>query len=231
MEQVESEVPAEAQPLADSPRSRRLLWWAMLGGAGMLLCGLAVMAGLIWNRGRIQQGKVQALERFDASIHGNYGPYQYTSPIPPTAPAGATGMMLIPRGGQRVIGYSIMDEPAVPTACLAALLGEHCFTEVHDIHILSEQFSDADVPLLLAFPELRVVDLWGCPVTDAGVRQLLSLKHLMVLNVADIPLSKETLRQFAQCRELKELDIAGTGADEETLEYLRRSLPGCLISE
>jgi hypothetical protein len=220
--QIESDLPTEAPPSAQSPRSRRLLWWGLLGGGGVL-CGLAVMAGLIWNRGRTQERKVQALERFDASIYGDYGPYQYRPPITSTSAAGATGvtLTLVYRGGQRPIGFTVMDEPVGAIAFAAPLFGEYCFTEVHDICVHNEEFSDADVPLLLVFPKLRKLTVSNCALTDSGVRQLLSLEHLLVLNVGDISLSAETLRRIAHCRELKELDINGTGADEETIEYLR----------
>jgi hypothetical protein len=125
--------------------------------------------------------------------------------------------------------FLVIDEPPRGIEWLVPIFGEYAFAHVARISPYDEKFTDDHVSLLLAFPELRDLDVSRTAITDAGVRRLAGLTRLVVLDVSDRPLSEETLRLLASCRQLRELRIVGSGADPETVAYLKRELPACRI--
>ena len=125
--------------------------------------------------------------------------------------------------------FLVIDEPSRGICWLVPIFGEHAFAHVTRVSLYDNKFTDDQTPLLLAFSELRELDVSRTALTDAGVRRLAALSRLVVLDVSGRPLSRETLRGFANCRELRELWIKDTGADAETVAFLKRELPACRI--
>ena len=194
----------------------------LIGVAFFLVCTV----GNFCNRGQVRKARVNALLKFDASIEARYGEYTYIPP--PAVTSGGTTLVL--GGGQRLLGYYVSDEPSRLVGWVVPVLGKHCFARVTDIDVsYDDRFSDADVNLLLAFPDLRAINLSGTAVTDDGLAKLTAVEQLTVLDVSNTDVSPKSLRVLAKCKHLKELDISYTCADEEVVDYLKRQLPGCRI--
>ena len=245
------ETPVSGDATAE-PRPARLLRRAILLGIVLVLFGsAATLVGVI--RGRIQQAKVDALEPFSAFVYAHFGDYEYVPEVrviqtsPPrswtetvlqrnddgseewvTVENYSSGTITFVGGGLRLPGFCVCDDPPRLIGWLVPLFGEHCFARVTSIEPL-ESFTDDDVPLVLAFPDLCELRLGHTELTDIGVRRLLSLEHLVVLDLWDRRLSEETLRLLPNCRQLRHLNLRGTRVRPEMLEYLQRSLPGCEI--
>lgn len=216
---------SEIVNLSDLRLSRRLLRGGSFGVCALLLC-ILVSLGI---RGRLQQSRVEELLRFEVSVQAQYGDYKY-SPPPTASAAGDSSRLTIVWGrGQRVIGFSVVDDPPPYLMWLVSIVGEQCFAQVTDISIHDERFADADVKLLLAFSELRAIDLSGTAITDDGLAALASIERLAMLNISGTQVSAESLRRLANSKNLKELDIRETNANEQVVEYLVRKLPDCSI--
>ena len=183
----------------------------------------------MWSRGRAQQSRVAALLRFEASVQAQYGAYKYHPPPTMRGTFDVSEIAIVLGRGQRVMGYSVVDDPPGYLGWIVPVVAERCFTRVTDIAIYDERFSDADVDLLLAFPGLRALDVSDAAITDDGLKGLATLKQLVMLNVSGTQVSASSLRHLAKCKELKELDISETDADDAIVEYLKRELPACWI--
>jgi hypothetical protein len=209
---------------------RRVL---IYGGYGL---GALLFATLIavWSRGKIQEAQVAALLAAmpeDASIYAEYGAYQYYPP-PRTLGRDEDGTILfalVHGSGQRVLGFCVVDNPPPYLEWLIPIFGEHCFTRITDIRVYSEQFLDQDVDLLLAFPDLRAVDLSNTAITDAGFLRLISRLKLVELDVSGTKVSADAMRRLADCKELKEIGLSDPADEEDVGDELRRALPDCLI--
>lgn len=215
--------------------SRRLprLSWRLLARGAAVICALMLL-GLpvsIWLRGKRQEARVAALLKFDGTIEAQYGEYSYRPP--PMAPAfgdDGTKLFTIVLGrGQRAAGYSVVDDPPGFLEWLVPVFGENCFVHVTQIYIDEPLFSDADVDLLLAFPDVRVIVLSHTQITDRGLIKLACLNRLVRLDVHGTKVSGESLRHFVACRELKEFDIRDTKVDERVFTLLKEALPDCWI--
>lgn len=193
------------------------------------LLGLVCFAVPLWMKGRHQQARVAPLLGFDASIEAQYAPYEYEPPPSTTGTYPGGTITLILGRGQRIHGFSVRDEPPPHLAWVASVFNEHCFAPVTRITISDAEFSDADVDLLLGFPELREIDLSYTAISDAGLIKLAALDRLTLLNVSGTSVSAESLQTLKRCRELRELDVSDTAADEELIESLRHALPDCWI--
>jgi hypothetical protein len=212
---------------APSRRAFTVGHWLIVASVGVTLLGIACFVVPAWMRGNSQRARVAPLLRFHASIEAQYAHYQYQPP--PTVPVDGTTIMLVLGRGQRVSGFSVQDEPAGWLAWVAPLFDEHCFAPVTSITILDEEFSDADVDLLLAFPEVREIDVSYTSIGDAGLVKLATLDELALLDVSGTRITSASLRSLSDCRQLRELDISDTGADEESVRSLQAALPDCWI--
>jgi hypothetical protein len=194
--------------------------------AALVLALLGTVVGLL-KRGRDMRARVAALDRFEGSVQAQYGAYVYEPPLSTRATGG--GLSLTFGRGQRVIGLSVMDEPTGLDAWLAPIAGEACLVSVTDVCILNPEFGNADVELLVGFPDLREIDVSDCAISDAGLIRLASIDRLTVLNVRGTRVSGRSLRELAGCRELRELDLRDTQADAERIQRLQEALPDCRI--
>ena len=211
---------AEAMSSKDSPRSRRLLWWAMLGGAGLLLCGLATIVGMTWHRGQLQQRRIETLLRLgmDINIYQRYSRYEYV-------PRGSDVSVLSGSSGL----HNHPDIVPAHARRIEPILGEQCYVHSTKIVVSRESFADAHVPLLLAFRELPELEIYASGLTDDGFRQLVALKRLVVLRAPHVRLSAGTVRQLSECRELRELWINTSLIEAEVVSELQRELPDCRV--
>lgn len=207
-------------------------WILVYGGYGpgtLMLVALIV----IWYRGLIQESRVASLLAVaeNASIQAQYDAYQYEPPLGLRKPAAPGTLSLILGGGQRNIGFDVRGDPPEYLAWLVPILGGHGFARVTDIRVNDERFSDADVDLLLAFPDLRAIDVSDTAITDVGLARLASLEQLVELNISRTKVSPSALRRLTHCRNLKELDISDTDADEQLAAELQQALPDCWIRQ
>lgn len=176
-------------------------------------------------RAHRQQVLVTALLRYEASVEARYTPYRYEPP--PSVSAGTFRIVL--GRGQSVHGFSVVDEPPKHLAWITPVVAEHCFARVAEVSIHDARFSDADVELLLGFPDLRVIDVSDTAITDAGLVKLATLDRLVMLDVYRTKVSDESLRHLVNCRDLRELDIGETDASPEVIAELTEALPDCWI--
>jgi hypothetical protein len=164
----------------------------------------------------------------DASIAAQYGEYHYKPPPMMHGKYEGGEFTIVLGRGQRIDG--VVDEPPAYLGWMVTLFGEHCFTDVTEIQICDDRrFTDADVRLLLAFPELKVLDLSETAITDVGLTRLASLEGLVGLDVSGTNVSQKSLRRLSRCSKLRELDIRDTKADNRVAVYLKDSLPECWI--
>lgn len=87
----------------------------------------------------------------------------------------------------------------------------------------------SNVELLLAFPDLREVDIAQSALTGAGIARLASQARLSRLKISEIEMPAESFRRLSECNELKELNIRHINADAQVVEYLKKALPKCRI--
>lgn len=200
----------------------------VLGGCVVVIMLVLSVVLSFWRRGVQQQARVAELMRRygSASIHAQYGEYRYEPPK----------MNWIYENGERKLlltlryrGFEIDDDPPRYLEWVIPFFGEDCFARVTDICLTDEEFSDADVELLLAFPDLKVVDVSYSSITDKGLIKLASIEGLVQINVEGTNVTAESLRRLSQCRNLREIDIRETHADDEVVAYLREALPECTI--
>lgn len=201
--------------------------------AAAMLVILSVLA-IVWIRGRSQSARVAALLRFGASIEARYGAYVYEPPPSMKGIFDGGSFQIVLGGGQRTVGVKVVDYPPeyIPPEYIdwiVSAVGEHCFTRVSGVSIHDDRFSDKDIDLVLAFSDLREIDLSGTSISDAGARQLTSFDRLVVLDLSGTRVSRESLADFVRCRELKELNIRDTNADEAVITFLEQELPNCWI--
>lgn len=176
-----------------------------------------------------QRTRVTALLHFDVSVEARYGAYIYEPP-PSTSGTLDGGTFTIWLGrGQRARGFSVVDDLPQYLSWVPSVLGEHSFARVTDVTVRDAGFSDADVELLLGFPDLQAIDVSATAITDAGLIKLASLDRLVLLDVSDTRVSGESLRHLVDCHELKELDIRDTDADVHVVTLLAEALPDCWI--
>lgn len=139
-------------------------------------------------------------------------------------------LTLIIGGGMRVLGYIVIDEPPPFLAWATPLFGEEVGAHVTEIEIFDERFSDKDVDLLLALPDLKALDLCETSITDEGLTKLaVSLDHLVKLDVYDTEITDRSIRLLSNCKQLRQLDLRETECSEDVAEDLQEALPDCLI--
>jgi hypothetical protein len=105
--------------------------------------------------------------------------------------------------------------------------------------ILANGFSDDDLALLGAFPDLRELGLYSPEITSRGIRQLRqATPHLKALRIANSPLGSNGFREIVELRELTKLSLTGamlSGEDLAELPRLRHltslSLERCPITD
>ena len=173
-----------------------------------------------------QQAIVQSLLQFDGTVQALYGDYHYTPP--PTIDFGEGGSLIMGRG-QRVHGFSVMDEQSGLQRLLVPLFGEHNCARVSAVYWDDKDLRDKDLLLLGQVPQLRELHLDGNQVSDAGLSQIAGLRHLVVLDLSSTRVTSRGIRQLELCTELRELDIRRTEVKESDVHYLREALPDCEI--
>lgn len=198
---------------------------------GCLVLGLLLSTAFVfWRRGVEQQQHVdELLLRFgDAFVLARYDPSEFDEP--PTVEDLEDGVITLKTvwgGGQH--RFRIDDQQPHYLAWVVPLLGEHCFARVTYIRLNDQKFSDADVDLVLGFPELRDLNISETAITDVGLTKIASLENLINLDVSGTRVSPKSLRHLSRCRRLRELNISDTNADEQSVDYLKKALPDCWI--
>ena len=177
-------------------------------------------------RAERQRRIVQSLLQLGGTVHALYGDYRYRPP--PTIDFG-DGPSLVLGRGQRVHGFSIMDEPSSVQRLLVLLFSEHAFVQVSAVYWDAKQVSDNDLLLLEQVPQLRELHLEGTQVSDAGLPQIAALRHLAVLDLSRARVTSRGIRQLELCTKLRELDLSRTEVEEADVEHLREVLPECDI--
>ena len=125
--------------------------------------------------------------------------------------------------------FSVIDEPPQVVKWVVSIVGEHGLAQVTSITIRDDRFSDADVGLLLAFPDVREIDISGTAISDEGINKLASLKQLVVLDISETQVSDASLHKLSAFKELRELNIEGVDADDEAVAFLQQELLKCWI--
>jgi hypothetical protein len=77
-------------------------------------------------------------------------------------------------------------------------------------------------PYLAALPSLRVLSLYGSPVTGEGLRCLRGLAQVQALNLERTGVTDEDLQQLGGLTGLEELDLQDTRVTDAGLTYLSR---------
>lgn len=219
------------QDATDRPPRRSPLQRIVIGSC-LVTATLSLGILGVWWRGAQQRARVSNLlqQVNEAAIFAQYRDYHYEPPPMMHGTYDGGEFDLVIRSGQRSHGFGVVDEPPPQLYCFVVLFGERCFTRVTDIDVSdSQNFVDADVHLLLAFPDLRVLDVSGTAITDVGLAQLASLERLVCLDISETSVSPESLRRLSRCKNLRELDMRSTKADEGVAAFLQAALPECWI--
>jgi Leucine-rich repeat (LRR) protein len=122
-----------------------------------------------------------------------------------------------------------------------------------DLSLARTQFSDAHTGILRAFPNLRRLDVSGCPVrgpglttlkelpelrelilacptlTDLFAEELGGLRRVERLSLAGSSLTDAGLKHLGGLAQLRDLDLRGTKVTAEGVAALRKALPACDI--
>ena len=197
-------------------------WWLRVTIVAGFCGGILVWIG--W-RASAQRAAIDAILTFEADVYAQYGEHEYAPaywlpPDDPTALAPTFSMI-----------YSVWnDDPPPPVIAWAApLLGDDFGKRVTEIYISDDQFTDADVDLLLAFPDLKLLDIAETGITDSGLAKLTALEQLVSLNVSWTRVSGKSTRLLANLKNLKELNIDETIDDAQVADDLRSRLPECQV--
>jgi len=224
----------------------RRRWWLSGAIAACLLSG--VLGWIAW-RASAQHTTIEAILEFDATVYAQYGEYEYQPPLKiPVREISNVGsadsdekevvvnpldfentLTLVIGGGQRVVGYVVVDEPPEWIGWAIEMFGDDIGARVTGIYINDERFSDSDVDLLLEFPGLRELDLSDTKITDKGLTKLASLENLVNLDVSQTQVSGRSTRLLANCKGLRELDLSGTVDNAAVAEELQKQLSECWI--
>ena len=198
----------------------------LLGAIALVSLLLGLIAARL-QKGERQRQVVADLLMFEgSSVFALYGDYEYTPP--PTITDG--GLSLILGRGQRIHGFSILDEPSQFERYLVPLFGEYAFTEVSAVYWDEAPVTDEDLQLLARVPQLRELHISGTKVTDLGIQQITSLRHLVVLDLSSTRVTDRGSRQLSACSNLRELDLSGIHLDESVARKLEEALPDCDIA-
>jgi len=198
------------------------------GYVGILLSAIAVI-GVFRMRERSQRAHIAAILRFDASVEGQFGAYEY-QPTPTSRLELTSGDVVIAYpGGQRIKGYSVSDEPPRLIGWLLPILGEHSVAQITTVDVSDDRFSDEDVDLLYAFPDLRELNLSSTALSDEGLDKVTRFEELQVLDISATAVSGVALQKLSKLKGLKELNIEGIDADDEAIGSLKQALPACWI--
>jgi hypothetical protein len=204
--------------------------WLLCGAIVACLVG-GILTWIGW-RASARRATIDVILTFDASIGVRYREYEYEPP-PMSEIRGDDGTIfgtLFFGGGQRVVGYLVIDEPPRFLAWATPLFGKGIGAHVTEIEIFDERFTDNDVDLLLAFPDLRELDLPGTGITDEGLTKLAaSLDQLVKLDVSATKVTGRSTRLLSNCKQLRELDLRETADSETVAEELQKQLTDCLI--
>ena len=79
---------------------------------------------------------------------------------------------------------------------------------------------------------MKALDLAGTRVTGKGMKTLAGCPELNSLNLSGTKVTGEHLQELKDCKKLKKLFLRGSPAAKgDDVSKLRKSLPGCIISQ
>ena len=93
---------------------------------------------------------------------------------------------------------------------------------VREVDLTNSKITDADLEILSALPDLKVLSLAGClNVTDAGLSHLQRLTNLQTLNLGPSKIGDAGLRHLSNLKQLQILNLSGTRVGDNGLAQLR----------
>lgn len=205
---------------------RRWLLRAQFTFSVSVLAASALIAYRMYQR----QAAITRLLQFHSSLTAYYQPDRYAYEPPPMTEAEGGSFTLVFRGGQRVMGFNVQDEPSPLQHWVVSIIGEQFCTELVQVYVSGEQFQDADVKLLRALPCLREVRLNGTQIGDNGLQEIANRwRRLTVLELSQTRITDVGLQSLDQLEELRELDVSRTAVSSSALEQFRERHPDCLV--
>jgi internalin A len=87
-----------------------------------------------------------------------------------------------------------------------------------------KMFTDGDVQLLRAFPELKTLDLSGTQITSVGLEELNGLNKLTYLSLSNTTIRDAGLKELRHLENLATLDLRGTKITDVGIKELQESL-------
>lgn len=169
---------------------------------------------------------VETLQQFDSSsISASYIPYEYQ----PWEKIGGQ----LEGSGLRFSGSTFGGGGTGPIWARAfdKFTDYRPFAEIESVSIRDEQFSDANVPLVLGIYSLRVLDLSMTRITDQGIAQLSKISRLTKLNLSHTEISDRSLLMLDELHELRELAIVNTKVSKQAADEFRKRHPDCLVHD
>ena len=103
--------------------------------------------------------------------------------------------------------------------------------ETLDVWDLKKGVNDKSLATLVAMlPQLKNLDIGGCPVTDAGLTCLAELKGLESLVLTYTNVTDAGIEQIVKLKTLKKLAVNITKITPAGVEKLKAALPQCKIN-
>jgi hypothetical protein len=104
-------------------------------------------------------------------------------------------------------------------------------SKVTRIDFFGTQIGDADLDVVLAFPDLQSLGLSSTKITDDGLEKLVALKKLQNLSLAFTDITDRGLFTLAKLPALQTVDLLRVKASSMGIAELQKALPRLNISK